>query len=172
MINNKNKIVIRIKFDILITVKKLIFIIIFSQFFFNALKAKDIDIQYDLNLIFSCKIEKQLIKNNEYNYKTFLPNEIKLQDIKGLKIISNIPSSLSVNGLSDFFNNQKNYKVKIVNKDIILFKAFNDNEDYSESAILTNNSGELIHEKTNKLKSDAIEKEITFYNCQKLKLDT
>ena len=53
--------------------KKLIFIIIFSQFFFNALKAKDIDIQYDLNLIFSCKIEKQLIKNNEYNYKTFLP---------------------------------------------------------------------------------------------------
>ena len=152
--------------------KKLIFIIIFSQFFFNALKAKDIDIQYDLNLIFSCKIEKQLIKNNEYNYKTFLPNEIKLKDIKGLKIISNIPSSLSVNGLSDFFNNQKNYKVKIVNKDIILFKAFNDNEDYSESAILTNNSGELIHEKTNKLKSDAIEKEITFYNCQKLKLDT
>ena len=152
--------------------KKLIFIIIFSQFFFNALKAKDIDIQYDLNLIFSCKIEKQLIKNNEYNYKTFLPNEIKLQDIKGLKIISNIPSSLSVNGLSDFFNNQKNYKVKIVNKDIILFKAFSDNEDYSESAILTNNSGELIHEKTNKLKSDAIEKEITFYNCQKLKLDT
>ena len=152
--------------------KKLIFIIIFSQFFFNALKAKDIDIQYDLNLIFSCKIEKQLIKNNEYNYKTFLPNEIKLQDIKGLKIISNIPSSLSVNGLSDFFNNQKNYKVKIVNKDIILFKAFSDNEDYSESAILTNNSGELIHEKTDKLKSDAIEKEITFYNCQKLKLDT
>ena len=47
-----------------------------------------------------------------------------------------------------------------------------DNEDYSESAILTNSSGELIHEKTNKLKSDAIEKEITFYNCQKLKLDT
>jgi len=153
-------------------VKKLIFIIIFSQFFFNALKAKDIDIQYDLNLIFSCKIEKQLIKNNEYNYKTFLPNEIKLKDIKGLKIISNIPSSLSVNGLSDFFNNQKNYKVKIVNKDIILFKAFNDNEDYSESAILTNNSGELIHEKTNKLKSNFIEKEITFYNCQNSKLDT
>ena len=152
--------------------KKLIFIIILSQFFFNALKAKDIDIQFDLNLIFSCKIEKQLIKNKDYNYKTFLRNEIKLSDIQELKINSNIPSSLSVNGLSNFFNNQKNYKVKIVNKDIILFKAFSDNEDYSESAILTNNSGELIHEKTNKLKSDAIEKEITFYNCQKLKLDT
>ena len=152
--------------------KKLIYIIIFNFIFLNASTAKDIDIQYDLNLTFSCKIEKQLIKNKDYNYKTFLRNEIKLNDIQELKINSNIPSSLSVNGLSNFFNNQKNYKVKIVNKDIILFKAFSDNEDYSESAILTNNSGELIHEKTNKLKSDAIEKEITFYNCQKLKLDT
>ena len=172
MINNKNKIVIKINCDIVIIVKKFFFIILFSKFLVNASIAKDIDIQYDLNLIFSCKIEKQLIKNNDYNYKTFLPNEIKLNDIQELKINSNIPSSLSVNGLSNFFNNQKKYKVKIVNKDIILFKAFSDNEDYSESAILTNSSGELIHEKTNKLKSDAIEKEITFYNCQKLKLDT
>lgn len=152
--------------------KKLIYIIIFNFILLNASTAKDIDIQYEINQVFSCKIQKQLIKNDEYNYKTFLPNEIKSKDIKALKVTSIIPSSLSINGLSDFFNNQKNYKVKIVNKDIILFKAFSDNEDYSESAILTNNSGELIHEKTNKLKSDTVEKEITFYNCQKLKLDT
>jgi len=89
-------------------VKKFFFIILFSKFLVNAAIAKDIDIQYDLNLIFSCKIEKQLIKNNDYNYITFLPNEIKLNDIQELKINSNIPSSLSVNGLSNFFNNQKN----------------------------------------------------------------
>ena len=133
---------------------------------------KDIDIQYEINQVFSCKIQKQLIKNDEYNYKTFLPNEIKSKDIKALKVTSIIPSSLSINGLSDFFNNQKNYKVKIVNKDIILFKAFSDDGNYSESAILTNNSGELVHEKTNKLKSESIEKEISFYICQKSKLDT
>ena len=110
MINNKNKIVIKINCDIVIIVKKFFFIILFSKFLVNAAIAKDIDIQYDLNLIFSCKIEKQLIKNNDYNYKTFLPNEIKLNDIQELKINSNIPSSLSVNGLSNFFNNQKNIK--------------------------------------------------------------
>jgi len=153
-------------------VKKLIYIIIFNFIFLNASSAKDIDIQYEINQVFSCKIQKQLIKNDEYNYKTFLPNEIKSKDIKALKVTSIIPSSLSINGLSDFFNNQKNYKVKIVNKDIILFKAFSDDGNYSESAILTNNSGELVHEKTNKLKSESIEKEISFYICQKSKLDT
>ena len=152
--------------------KKLIYIIIFNFIFLNASTAKDIDIQYEINQVFSCKIQKQLIKNDEYNYKTFLPNEIKSKDIKALKVTSIIPSSLSINGLSDFFNNHKNYKVKIVNKDIILFKAFSDDGNYSESAILTNNSGELVHEKTNKLKSESIEKEISFYICQKSKLDT
>ena len=152
--------------------KKLIYIIIFNFIFLNASTAKDIDIQYEINQVFSCKIQKQLIKNDEYNYKTFLPKEIKSKDIKALKVTSIIPSSLSINGLSDFFNNQKNYKVKIVNKDIILFKAFSDDGNYSESAILTNNSGELVHEKTNKLKSESIEKEISFYICQKSKLDT
>lgn len=152
--------------------KKLIYIIIFNFILLNASTAKDIDIQYEINQVFSCKIQKQLIKNDEYNYKTFLPNEIKSKDIKALKVTSIIPSSLSINGLSDFFNNQKNYKVKIVNKDIILFKAFSDDGNYSESAILTNNSGELVHEKTNKLKSESIEKEISFYICQKSKLDT
>ena len=152
--------------------KKLIYIIIFNFILLNASTAKDIDIQYEINQVFSCKIQKQLIKNDEYNYKTFLPKEIKSKDIKALKVTSIIPSSLSINGLSDFFNNQKNYKVKIVNKDIILFKAFSDDGNYSESAILTNNSGELVHEKTNKLKSESIEKEISFYICQKSKLDT
>jgi hypothetical protein len=153
-------------------VKNIIFVTIFSLFTFCASNAKDIDVQYEISQVFSCKIEKQLIKNKEYNYKTFLPNEIKSKDIKALKVSSNFPSSLSIKGLSNFFNNQKNYKVKIVNKDIILFKAFSDDGNYSESAILTNDSGELIHEKTNNLKSESFDKEITFYICQKSKLDT
>ena len=74
-----------------------------------------------------------------------------------------------VNGLSKFFSQNSNFDVKIVNKDVVLFKAFNNDKTYSESAIITRKSGELIHEITRNIKSENSEKNISFYSCSKKK---
>ena len=70
-----------------------------------------------------------------------------------------------INGLSIFLSNNINFDVKVVNKDIILFKAFDEDKNYSESGIINRNSGELVHEVTKDLKSDNFEKDISFYKC-------
>ena len=53
----------------------------------------------------------------------------------------------------------------VVNKDIVLFKAFDEEKNYSESGIINRKSGELVHEITRDLKSDNFEKDISFYTC-------
>ena len=71
-----------------------------------------------------------------------------------------------VNGLSKFFSQNSNYDVKIVNKDVVLFKAFNNKKTYSESAIITRKSGELIHEITKNINTENSEKDISIYICK------
>ena len=81
-------------------------------------------------------------------------------EIKSIK-----PEILLINGLSIFLSKNTNYDVKVVNKDIVLFKAFDKDKNYSESGIINRKSGELVHEVTKDLKSDNFEKDISFYNC-------
>jgi hypothetical protein len=57
--------------------------------------------------------------------------------------------------------------VKVVNKDVVLFKAIDEEKDYSESAIINRKSGELVHEITRNIKSENSEKDIVFYSCEK-----
>ena len=59
--------------------------------------------------------------------------------------------------------------VKIVNKDVVLFKAIDNNSNYSESGIIDRKTGELVHEVTKNIKSENSEKDITFYSCSKRK---
>ena len=47
-----------------------------------------------------------------------------------------------------------------------LFKAFNKEKSYSESAIITRKTGELIHEITKNINSENSEKYITIYYCK------
>ena len=70
-------------------------------------------------------------------------------------------------GLSLFLSKSEELDVKVVNKDIILFKSIDQEKKYSESAIIDRNSGELVHEITKNIKSENSEKEITFYSCIK-----
>ena len=56
--------------------------------------------------------------------------------------------------------------MKIVNKDVVLFKAFNKEKSYSESAIITRKTGELVHEITKNINSENSEKYITIYYCK------
>ena len=145
---------------------KLFYLIFFSFISLNNVFAKNININEDLNLEFHCKLEKKIIKNSEYNYKTFLAEEVDEQNLNSLKLYTNQPSTLMVNGLSDFFSQNSNFDVKIVNKDVVLFKAFNKEKSYSESAIITRKTGELIHEITKNINSENSEKYITIYYCK------
>ena len=145
---------------------KLFYFIFFSIIALNNVFAKNININEDLNLELNCKFEKKIIKNSEYNYKTFLAEEVDEQNLNSLKLYTNQPSTLMVNGLSDFFSQNSNFDVKIVNKDVVLFKAFNKEKSYSESAIITRKTGELIHEITKNINSENSEKYITIYYCK------
>ena len=145
---------------------KVFYIILLNFLIFNFTYAKDISIDENLNLEFLCELEKKIVKNSEYNYKTFLAEDLNVKNLDSFQIYSNKPNTLMVNGLSKFFSQNSNFDVKIVNKDVVLFKAFNNEKTYSESAIITRKSGELIHEITKNINTENSEKDISIYICK------
>jgi len=147
-------------------IKFLIYIFL-SLSFFNLSLAKDVNIQENINLNFVCKLDKKIIKNSEYNYQTFLAKDLNKKSLDKFKIESIKPETLSVNGLSLFLSKSEKLNVKVVNKDVVLFKAIDQERKYSESAIIDRKSGELIHEITRNIKSENSEKDISFYLCSK-----
>jgi hypothetical protein len=132
---------------------------------FNFSFAKNIDIQEDVKIDFVCKLEKKILKNSEYNYQTFLTKDLDDKDLDKFEIDAKQPEKLLINGLSSFLSKTTKFEVKVVNKDVILFKAFDEEKNYSESGIINRKSGELVHEITIGLKSDNFEKNISFYSC-------
>ncbi len=116
---------------------------------------------------FICDLEKKIIKNSEYNYQTFLAKDLEENGLDQFEIEAFKPEKLIVSGLSLFLSKSEKLNVKVVNKDVVLFKAFDEDKNYSESAIVTRKTGELIHEITKNVKSENSEKEITFYLCSK-----
>ena len=143
------------------------FIYIFlSLSFFNLSIANDIDIQENINLSFVCELNKKIIKNSEYNYQTFLAKDLNEKGLDKFKIEAIKPETLFVGGLSLFLSKSEKLKVKVVNKDVVLFKAIDSEKKYSESAIIDRKSGELIHEINRNIKSENSEKDISFYLCR------
>ncbi len=143
------------------------FYIVFSLLFFNLTLAKDIDIQEDINLSFVCDLEKKILKNSEYNYQTFLAKDLDDKDLDKFDVKATKPETLLINGLSLFLSDTTKLNVKIVNKDVVLFKAIDQEKNYSESGIINRKSGELVHEITRNVKSENSEKDISFYSCRK-----
>ena len=141
--------------------------ILISLLFFNQTLAKNINIQENINLTFKCELEKKIIKNSEYNYKGFLAKDLDKKDLNKFEIKSQQPETLDINGLSSFLSKSIKLSVKVVNKDIVLFKSIDQKNNYSESGIIDRKSGELIHEITRNIKSEKSEKDITFYLCSK-----
>ena len=148
---------------------KYFFYISLSLLFFNLLLAKDINIQENINLSFTCDLDKKIIKNSKYNYQTFLAKDLNEKGLDKFKIESLKPDTLSINGLSSFVSKSEKLSVKVVNKDIVLFRAIDQEKNYSESGILTMKSGELVHEITRNIKSENSEKDISIYSCRKNK---
>ena len=147
------------------------FILIIIFLFTSNAQAKNINISIKTNLDLNCKFEKVIIKNTEHNFVSFTKDQIKRENIESLKIIAKNPDILVIKNLSKFIN-KINLEVKISNKDIILIQAFDQERNYSESAVYTRSTGELIHEITRKINSDEKEKDISFYSCIKNNQDT
>ena len=132
---------------------------------FNSSFAQNIDIQEDIKIGFVCELEKKILKNSEYNYQTFLAKDLNEKNLDKFEIDAKQPEKLLINGLSMFLSKNTELDVKVVNKDIVLFKAFDEEKNYSESGIINRKSGELVHEVTKDIKSDNFEKDISFYKC-------
>ena len=147
------------------------FILIIIFLFTNNVQAKNINISVITDLDLNCKFEKVIIKNTEHNFVSFTNDQVERENLKSLKIIAKNPDILVIKNLSKFVN-KINLEVKISNKDIILIQAFDQERNYSESAVYTRSTGELIHEITRKINSDEKEKDISFYSCKKNNQDT
>ena len=137
----------------------------FSLLTFNLSFAKNIDIQEDIKIGFVCELEKKILKNSEYNYQTFLAKDLNEKNLDKFEIDAKQPEKLLINGLSMFLSKNTKFDVKVVNKEIVLFKAFDEEKNYSESGIINRESGELVHEVTKDIKSDNFKKDISFYKC-------
>jgi len=142
--------------------------ILISLLFFNQVLAKDINIKENIDLLFSCKLEKKIIKNSVHNYHTFLAKDLDSEKLVKLEIKSEKPDYLSIKGLSKFFSSKLTIlSVKVVSVDVVLFKSIDKKNNYSESGIITRKTGELIHEITKNIKSENSEKYISIYKCTK-----
>ncbi|WP_440656480.1 hypothetical protein [Candidatus Pelagibacter sp. HIMB1509] len=149
--------------------KKLL--IVLSFLCFSYANAQNTNITIDANLNLTCAFEKVILKNPDHNFETFTKDQIKRDDIRKLLIESKSPNSLIIKNLSNFIDKIE-LEVKISNKDIVLIQAFDDERNYSESAVLTIKTGELVHEITKNIKLEEKEKDISFYSCKKSNQNT
>jgi len=149
--------------------KKLL--IITSFLCFSYASAQNTNITIDKNLNLTCAFEKVILKNPDHNFETFTKDQIKRDDINKLVIESKSPNVLYIKNLSNFIDKIE-LKVKISNKDVVLIQAFDDDKNYSESAVLTIKTGELIHEITKNIKLKEKEKDISFYSCKNINQNT
>ena len=146
---------------------KYFFGILTSFLLFNQVFANDVSINENINLEFVCNLEKKIIKNSEYNYQTFLAQDLNEKNLDKFQIQSKKPETLFIKGLSVFLSESSKLNVKVVNKDVVLFKSIDQENNYSESGIITRKTGELIHEITKNIKSENSEKYISIYLCNK-----
>ena len=102
---------------------KCFFYIFINLFFFNFVLAQDINIEESVSLSYVCELEKKILKNSEYNYQTFLAKDLEAKDLEKFEINAKQPKTLLINGLSLFLSKEERLIVKVVNKDIVLFKA-------------------------------------------------
>ena len=141
--------------------------IFISLLFFNQTLANDVSIKENIDLEYVCDLEKRIIKNSEYNYQTFLAEDLNEKGLDKFEILSKKPQTLLIKGLSLFLSDSSKLNVKVVNKDVVLFKSIDQKKNYSESGIITRKTGELIHEITRNIKSENAEKYISIYSCNK-----
>ncbi len=148
---------------------KIILLIISSFIFciFNTYAAF-LNITIDYNKSFYCMLDKQILKNEIYNYKEFSADQLKNNKNKKIKIHAIKSKTIKISGLSDFFSNTPYgaiYDTQILKDDTILVRIVSKDETYSESVFINKSSGEMIHEITTNINSKKQGKELTFFRC-------
>ena len=140
-------------------------VIFFSLLVSNSLLAQDINIQENIDLKFICDLEKKIIKNSEYNYQTFLAKDLNEKGLEKFEIKSKQPETLFINGLTSFLSDSKKLNVKVVNKDVILFKSI----DLYLSKILISSWSFFINEVSSPFwqeKNSIDKKKISLFNLR------
>ena len=123
-----------------------------------------IDYEKDVN----CKLEKQILKNEIYDYKEFSADQIKNNKERKINIKAYKSQELKISGLSDFFTNAPNgviYDTQILKDNTILLRVLTNDEKYSESVFLNKFTGEMLHEITTNIDTPNQGKEISFFTC-------
>ena len=123
-----------------------------------------IDYEKDVN----CKLEKQILKNEIYDYKEFSADQIKNNKERKINIKAYKSQELKISGLSDFFTNAPNgviYDTQILKDNTILLRVLTNDEKYSESVFLNKSTGEMLHEITTNIDTPNQGKEISFFTC-------
>ncbi len=148
--------------------KKYILILLLGLIPIIKVNASFINVTIDYKKTADCKLDKQILKNEIYNYKEFSPNQIKDNENKNINIIATKSKEVKIIGLSDFLTNIPNgaiYDTQILKDNTILIRILNNEESYSESVFINKSSGEMLHEITTNINSENQGKEISFYTC-------
>ena len=147
---------------------KFFYLIILPILIYNSAEASFINITIDYNKNSFCKLDKQILKNEVYNYKEFTADQIKENKDKKINIKAIKSQQLKISGLSDFFTNIPNgaiFDTQILKDNTILLRVLTNDEKYSESVFINKSSGEMLHEITSNINTENQGKEISFYTC-------
>ena len=148
--------------------KNLFSLILILLLFNLSANAAFINITVDYNKNSLCKLDKQILKNEIYDYKEFSAEQIKNNKERKINIKAFKSQELKISGLSDFFTNAPNgviYDTQILKDNTILLRVLTNDEKYSESVFLNKSTGEMLHEITTNIDTPNQGKEISFFTC-------
>ena len=148
---------------------KNIFSIILISLFINLnANAAFLNVTIDYNKSSNCKLDKQILKNEIYDYKEFSADQIKDNKDRKINIKAIKSQQLNISGLSEFFTNSPNgaiYDTQILKDNTILLRVLTNDEMYSESVFINKSTGEMLHEITTNIDTPSQGKEISFFTC-------
>ena len=148
--------------------KNFTIIILLSLFLYLNANAAFLNVTIDYEKSAICKLDKQILKNEIYDYKEFSKDQIKENKDRKINIKAIKSQELKISGLSEFFTNSPNgaiYDTQIIKDDTILLRVLTNDEKYSESVFINKSSGEMLHEITSNINTENQGKEISFYTC-------
>ena len=148
--------------------KNILSITLISLIFNLSANAAFLNVTIDYNKNSICKLDKQILKNEIYDYKEFSADQLKDKKDRKINIKSIKSQELKIIGLSEFFTNVPNgaiYDTQIIKDNTILLRVLTNDQKYSESVFINKSTGEMLHEITTNIKTENQGKEISFYTC-------
>ena len=148
--------------------KNFTIIILLSLFLYLNANAAFLNVTIDYEKSAICKLDKQILKNEIYDYKEFSKDQIKENKDRKINIKAVKSQELKITGLSNFFTNSPNgaiYDTQILKDNTILLRVLTSDEMYSESVFINKSTGEMLHEITTNIDTPKQGKEISFFTC-------